>query len=293
MVRNRRLSGLLVVVLAIGMVLNGFVIAGVAESAQGMAQANEQTHAIASEEEMNQAYDEAMLDASMEVTFLSLPPLCQHLSELMSYTFGEIPAASEDSAGNVAVQVVDELIRRAEWCFYGGDKTDGTDMTSIADAEESAAFENAIANWRAGREALLAAYSDPASKFEPGARLDDETVMNLADKAFNSMPFEIRIQYLEAGKDVCYAIWLILRRALVNEAGEALEASELSQLELGEYEEAALEVFDWISSFRTGISVMFEKGRYEYREQIEQIQSRLTLLDETVKVICRTVGIDV
>lgn len=211
----------------------------------------------------------------------------------MSYTFGEIPAASEDSAGNAAVQVVDELIRRAEWCFYGADKTDGADMTAIGDAEDSAAFENTIANWRAGRDALMAANNDPTSKLEHRARLDDETVMNLAEKAFNGMPFEAQVQYLEASKDVCYAIWSVLRRALVNKAGEALEAPELSQLELGKYEETALEVFDMISSFRTGLSVLFKKGRYENREQIEQIKSRLTLLDETVKVICRTVGIDV
>ncbi len=68
------------------------------------------------EEASEKAYDEAMLQGETQIAFTSVATLGQYLSDLMVYTYGEIPASETDSA-NAAVQLVDEVIRRADACF--------------------------------------------------------------------------------------------------------------------------------------------------------------------------------
>ena len=51
-----------------------------------------------------------------QIAFTVVVTLGQDLSDLMVHIYGEIPASETDSA-NAAVQLVDEVIRRADLCF--------------------------------------------------------------------------------------------------------------------------------------------------------------------------------
>ena len=83
------------------------------------------------EEQINEAskeaYDEALLQGETQIAFTTVATLGQYLSDLMVYIYGEIPASETDSA-NVAVQLVEEVIRRADLCF----RSEGAGRSSCA-----------------------------------------------------------------------------------------------------------------------------------------------------------------
>ena len=74
-----------------------------------------------------------------QIAFTVVVTLGQDLSDLMVHIYGEIPASETDSA-NAAVQLVDEVIRRADLCF-------SSEGTGIA-AEKLAAFDQAKKDWK-------------------------------------------------------------------------------------------------------------------------------------------------
>ena len=60
-----------------------------------------------------------------QIAFTVVVTLDQDLSDLMVHIYGEIPASETDSA-NAAVQLVDEVIRRADLCF----RSEGTGIAA-------------------------------------------------------------------------------------------------------------------------------------------------------------------
>ena len=235
------------------------------------------------DEASKKAYDEAMLHGETQVTFTIVATLGQYLSDLMVYTYGEIPASETDSV-NAAVQLVDEVIRRADLCFR-------SEKAGIA-AEKLAAFDQAKEDWKTA----AALFGAEGNKFETGLPLVDDRVIDPATDAFNLIPADTQAVYLEKAESVYRAIWQLLRPAIAAKAGEALDIPEIAALadsaEISDLEEAAAEIIadvkDILSSLKDGVDL--EKS--EARARIEQIGSRLNALEAEVKLVINALKID-
>ena len=168
------------------------------------------------DEASNKAYEEAMLRGETEIAFTVVATLGQYLSDLMVYTYGEIPASETDSA-NAAVQLVDEVIRRTDRCFRLEEA--GTD------AEKLAVFDRAKEAWKTA----AGQFGGEGEMFEAGLPLTDDRVMDPAADAFGRIPAEAQPVYLEMAEQVYRAIWQVLRPAAVGKAGEAFEIPGLAE----------------------------------------------------------------
>ena len=234
-------------------------------------------------EASNKAYDEAKLQGETDVAFTVVATLGQYLSDLMVYTYGEIPASETDSA-NAAVQLVDEVIRRADLCFR-------SEKAGIA-AEKMAAFDQAKEAWKTA----AAQFGAEGEKFEAGLPLVDNRVVDLATGAFNRIPAEAQPVYLEKAESVFRAIWQLLRPAVAAKAGEALNIPEIAKLadaeEISELEDAAAEFVAGVKDVLSALSDGLDGTRSEERARIEQVSSRLNSLESGVRMVVNALGID-
>ncbi len=235
------------------------------------------------EEASRKAYDEAKLQGETQIAFTSVVTLGQYLSDLMVYTFGEIPSSETDSV-NAAVQLVDEVIRRADLCFRSGEDGPG--------AERLAAFGRAKEDWKAA----AAQFGAEGETFEAGLPLTDLRVVNPAADAFDRIPAEAQPVYLETAEKVYRTIWQALRPAVAAKAGEMLEIEGLAELagaeEVSEFEDTALEFLADLNDVFSALSDGFNGERSEERARIEQAASRLNTLEMEVKLVINALGID-
>ena len=235
------------------------------------------------EEASQKAYEEAKLWGETQIAFTVVATLGQHLSDLMAYTFGEIPVSETDSA-NAAVQLVDEVIRRADLCF----RSEGAGITP----ERLAAFDRAKEAWKAA----AAQFGAEGVKFEAGLPLTDSRVIDLATDAFDRIPAEAQPAYLEAAEAVYRSVWQALRQAMAAKAGEALELPEIAEF-AGSEEVLELEdtVGDIVAGLKDVLSILSD-GLYgeksELRARAEQAGSRLNFLESEVTLVINTLGID-
>ena len=264
---------LIVLVLTLCM-LTGTVSAALSESQMTEEQLDEAS---------KKAYDEAKLQGETEIAFTVVASLGQYLSDLMVYTYGEIPASETDSA-NAAVQLVDEVIRRADLCFRPEEA--GTA------AEEPAAFGQAKDAWKTA----AVQFGAEGEKFEAGLPLTDSRVFGLAADAFGRIPAEAQPVYLETAEKVYRAIWQALRPAVAAKVGEALEIPGLGELagaeELSQLEDAAAEILAGVKDVLSALSDGLDGERSEERARIEQVGSRLNSLESEVKLVINALGID-
>ena len=235
------------------------------------------------DEASKKAYDEAKLQGETEIAFTIVATLGQYLSDLMVYTYGEIPASETDSA-NAAVQLVDEVIRRADLCF----RSEGAGI----DAEKLAGFDQAKEAWKAS----AAQFGVEGEKFEAGLLLVDGRVIDPATDAFDRIPEEAQPVYLENAESVYRAIWQVLRPAVAAKAGEALGIPEIAWFadseELSELEDTAVEMMAGVKDILSILSDGFDGERSEERARIEQVGSRLNSLEAEVKLVINALGID-
>ena len=235
------------------------------------------------DEASKKAYDEALLQGETQIAFTVIATLGQYLSDLMVYTYGEIPASETDSA-NAAVQLVDEVIRRAALCF----RSEGTGIA----AEKLAAFDQTKEEWNTA----AAKFGAEGQKFETGLPLVDERVNDLATDAFNRIPAEAQAVYLERAEAVYKAIWQLLRPELVAKVGEAIDIPELAELagsaEFSELEDAATELIAEVKNLLSGLKDGIDAVKSEARARIELIGSRLNFMESVVKVVINALGID-
>ena len=236
-----------------------------------------------SNEESDRAFDEAMNDQGAIMAFYIVPSLAGSCTTLMAYAYGAAPEASAEASGNAAVQLMDEFILRTEWYFGGGAGTGET-----FDPEALAAFESAAADWKSRRAGFIAAYSDPSSAFAAGTALDDEKAIKPAADAFEQMPQDARVDYLESSQAVFYAAWPLLQKSLLAKTG----IPELAEMDLSELGGIVQEGFDLISRIKTRVSVGFDQERYEGRIRVERVSNRLNALNEFVRVACRALELD-
>ena len=241
----------------------------------------------ATEEQINEAsekaYEEAMLQGETEIAFSTVATLGQYLSDLMVYTYGEIPVSETDSA-NAAAQLVDEVIRRADLCFRS--EKAGTD------AEKLASFDQAKEAWKAA----AVQFGPEGEKFEAGLPLVDNRVIDPATDAFGRIPAEAQPVYLETAEYVYRAVWQALRPAVAAKAGEALGLRILGEYagseKISEFEDAAAEILTGLKDVLSILSDGFTAERSEERARVEQAGSRLNALESEVKLVINALGID-
>ncbi len=233
------------------------------------------------DEASKKAYDEAKRQGETDIAFSTVATLGQYLSDLLGYTYGEIPVSETDSA-NAAVQLVDEVIRRADLCF----------QSKEASAEKTAAFSQAKEDWKAA----AAQFGAEGGKFEAGLPLTDQRVFDPAADAFGRLPAEAQAVYLETAEKVYRAVWQALCPAVAEKAGEAVEIPGLGDLagseEVSEFENAAGEILAGLKDVLSALSDGFDGERSEARARIEQIGSRLNTLELEVKLVINALGID-
>ena len=235
------------------------------------------------EEASEKAYEEAMIQGETQIAFTIVATLGQYLSDLMVYAYGEIPA-SETNSANAAVQLVDEVIRRADLCFRSEEA--GTD------AERLVVFDQAKEAWTTA----AVEFGTEGERFEAGLPLVDNRVIDLAADAFDRIPAEAQPVYLEMAEPVYRAIWQVLRPAVAAKAGEALMIPGLEEFagseEISEIEDAAVEI---ISNLQEGLAVLSDgiTGEMsEERARLVQVRSRLNSLELEVKLVINALGID-
>ena len=270
--RQTKICRLIILVLTLCM-MTGAVSPALSESEITEEQINE-----ASE----RAYDEAMLQGEAQIAFTTVATLGQYLSDLMVYAYGEIPASETDSA-NAAVQLVDEVIRRADLCFRSEE--------AGATAEKLAVFDQAKEAWTSA----AVQFGTEGEKFEAGLPLVDHRVIDPATDAFDRIPFEAQPVYLEMAADVYRAVWQALRPAVAAKAGEALMIPGLAEIagseKLSELEDAAV---GFLADLKDVLSVLSDglyAERSEERARIEQASSRLNSLESEVKLVLNALAL--
>ena len=270
--RQTKICRLIILVLTLCM-MTGAVSPALSESEITEEQINE-----ASE----RAYDEAMLQGEAQIAFTTVATLGQYLSDLMVYAYGEIPASETDSA-NAAVQLVDEVIRRADLCFRSEE--------AGATAEKLAVFDQAKEAWTSA----AVQFGTEGEKFEAGLPLVDHRVIDPATDAFDRIPVEAQPVYLEMAADVYRAVWQALRPAVAAKAGEALMIPGLAEIagseKLSELEDAAV---GFLADLKDVLSVLSDglyAERSEERARIEQAGSVLNSLESEVKLVLNALAL--
>ena len=270
--RQTKICRLIILVLTLCM-MTGAVSPALSESEITEEQINE-----ASE----RAYDEAMLQGEAQIAFTTVATLGQYLSDLMVYAYGEIPASETDSA-NAAVQLVDEVIRRADLCFRSEE--------AGATAEKLAVFDQAKEAWTNA----AVQFGTEGEKFEAGLPLVDHRVIDPATDAFDRIPVEAQPVYLEMAADVYRAVWQALRPAVAAKAGEALMIPGLAEIagseKLSELEDAAVGILADLKDVLSVLSDGLYAERSEERARIEQAGSRLNSLESEVKLVLNALAL--
>ena len=235
------------------------------------------------EEASKKAYEEAMLQGETQIAFTVVATLGQYLSDLMTYAYGEVPVSETDSA-NAAVQLVEEVIRRADLSFRAEEAGTG--------AEKLAAFEQAKENWKSA----AVQFGTEGERFEAGRPLTDPRVIGPATDAFDRIPAEVQPLYLEMAEYVYRAVWQALRPAVAAKVGDTLEIPGLAELagseEISELEDAAVEILAGVKDVVSILSDGFYGERSEVRARIEQAGSRLNSLESEVKLLINALGLD-
>ena len=235
------------------------------------------------DEASNKAYEEAMLQGETDIAFTYVATLGQYLSDLMVYAYGEIPVSETESA-NAAVQLVDEVIRRADLCFRSEKAGIGADWLAV--------FDRAKEAWNAA----AVQFGPEGEKFEAGLPLTDNRAAGPAAGAFGRISPEARPLYLETAENVYRVIWRLLRPAIAAKVGEAYEIPGLADIagseEISEFEDAAAEILADVKGIFSFLTDGFTGERSEERARIEQAGSRLTSIETEVKLVINILGID-
>ena len=263
---------LIVLVLTLCM-LGGTVSAALSESQMTEEQIDEAS---------KKAYDEAKLQGETDIAFTCVATLGQNLSDLLVYAYGEIPASETDSA-NAAVQLVDEVIRRADLCFRSEDAGTAPEKLAVFDQTKEAWTSAAVQ------------FGTEGEKFEAGLPLVDHRVIDPATDAFDRIPAEAQPVYLEMAESVYRAIWQVLRPAVAAKAGETLMIQELAEIagseKLSELEDAAVGFLADLKDVLSILSDGFYGERSEERARIEQAGSRLNSLESEIKLVLNALAL--
>lgn len=216
------------------------------------------------QEVMDEAYDEAMMQADSEITFLTLEEVNYRLADIMKFASGNM--TDEDFA-----EMKNPDIKRL------------LDLDDLIDLSDSFFKE-------AGIQADLSEYEDAVSSWKEYMRgLPGDIEAAGADELFEQLPLERRADFLEAAYNVDNAVWTVL----INELGASLSGltdllSDLG-IDLEQGAETVSNVFSIIDEVKTVISVGIDDERYEKRIGLQKIKTRFTLLQQVLLGVCNLI----
>ena len=210
--------------------------------------------AEATQEEMDEAYDEAMMQADSEMTFYTMEEANYQLATILKFVSGKLTDEDYAEMENPDAKHLldpDDLIALSDSFF----KETGIQ----ADLSE---YENAVSSWKGYMENLSG---------------DKESAV---DELFEQMPLESRAEFLEAAYDVENAVWNVLK----NELGDSLSGITGLVSGIGTYLDKGAETvsnaFSLIDKIKVFASVGNDDARFEKRMDLQKIKTRVTLLQQ-------------
>ncbi len=231
--------------------------------AEGITEA-EELPAEVTQEEMDEAYDEAMMQADSEMTFFTMEEVNYRLADIMKFVSGKMTDEDIAEMKNPDIERImglDELIDLSDSFF----KEEGfrTDLSE---------YEGAVSSWKEYMESL-SGVAEAAGEGE----------------LFEQLPLENRAEFLEASYNVGNAVWTVLK----NELGASLSGltDHISDIGTGleKGAEKVSNVFSIIYDVKTYISVGIDQERYEKRIGLQRIKTNFTLLQQTLFVVCNLI----
>ena len=215
------------------------------------------------QQEMDEAYDEAMMQADSEISFLTLEEVNYRLAVLLKFASDKL--TDEDYAEMKDPDVerllsTDGLIAQCESLLKENDMQ--TDLS---------AYEEAVSSWKEYREGL--------SKDTEAAD----------DAIYEQLPLESRAEYLETAYNVGNAVWSVLK----NELGELISGVTGLGSDIGTYLEEGASVvsnaFSLLDQLNVTISVGSDSARYEKRIALQIIKTKLNLLQQMLQLSCNII----
>ena len=216
-----------------------------------------------SQAEMDEAYDEAMMQADSEITFYTMEDLNYRLAVIMKFVSGKM---TDEDFAELKNPDARHLLDLDDLIALSGSFFEETGIQT--DLSE---YENAVSSWEEYMESL-SGDTDAAEEF------------------YEQLPLESRAEYLEAAYNVDNAIWSVLR----NELGDSLSGmidlvSDISShLEKGA--ETISNAFSLIDKIKVFASVGTDNERYEKRIGLQEIKTRFTLLQQILLVACNAIS---
>ena len=216
------------------------------------------------QEVMDEAYDEAMMQADSEITFYTMEEVNYQLALIMKFASGKMTA--EDFA---------------EW--------KGPDTKRILDPDELIALSDSFIK-ESGVQVDLTEYENAVSSWKEYIEgLPADTAAAAAEELYEQLPLESRTDYLKTAYNVDKAVWTVLK----NSQGDIL--SEVTDLEpdldthIEEGAEVVSNVFSLIDEIKTIVSVGADSARYEKRIALQKIKTNFTLMQQMLLIVCNTI----
>ena len=204
------------------------------------------------QEVMDEAYDEAMMQMDSEITYLTMEEANYQLALLMKFAAGKL--TDEDFA-----EMKDPDAKR----ILGLDELIAISDTFIKESEtqiDLTEYENAVSSWK-----------------------------EYADVLFDQLPLESRADYLKAAYDVDKAVWDVLKNTLGDILSEVTDLVPDLGARVEEGAEVVSNVFGLIDEFKTILSVGNDNARYEKRIDLQKIKTNFTLLQQMLLIACNTI----
>ena len=220
--------------------------------------------AEATQEEMDTAYDEAMMQGDSEITFWTMEEVNYWLAVIMKFSSGKM--TDEDYAELKDLEVprileMDELIALSDsFVKEAGIQVDLSE------------YEGAVSSWKEYMEGL-----------------SGDTESAAADELFDQLPLENRADYLEAAYNVDNAIWTLLISVLGDSWGEAADLVSGITPYVEKGAETVSNAFSLIDRFKTFINVGSDTERYEKRIGLQEIKTKFTLLQQVLHTTCSVI----
>ena len=232
----------------------------------------EELPAEATQEEMDEAYDEAMMQGDSEIAFLTMEEVNYRLADIMKFVSGKMTDEDFAEMKNPDIRRLldlDEFIDLSDSFFKeAGIQTDLSE------------YRNAVSSWKKYME-----------------NLSGDTDADGADELFEQLPLESRADFLEAAYNVDNAVWSVLKNELAASLRGLTDlVSDIDididlgiNIDLEQGAETISNVFSLIDEAKTYISVGIDNERYEKRIGLQKIKTRFTLLQQMLLVACNLI----
>ena len=214
--------------------------------------------------EMDEAYDEAMMQGDSEMTFYTMEEVNYRLAVIMKFASGKMTeddyARLKDPEAKKLLDL-DDLIALSDSFFKETEVQ--TDLSE---------YEDAVSSWKMFMESL-----------------SENTEADAADELYEQLSLKSRSDYLEAAYDVDNAVWAFFR----NRLGDKLSGMTDLVSSISPYVEKGAEVvsnaFSLLDKFKTYVSVGSDIARYEKRLALQNIKTRFTLLQQMLQTVCNVI----